>query len=560
MSVSRRVLLLPLVWIAALQPCAQSAPIGPGDSVALAAMAHAVVFERLPGSPIEQERSMLDSLYPASGARLLWSDQRQLSRQARELLDILASSESFGLRSGDYLANGLSASAPQLSGNPAASDWQQFDVRLSRAAIHLISHLHFGRIDPRTAGFELPRSHDTFNVATEVVALANAPTVVDTLRSMEPPFVHYALLQTALPQYRALAADPALTRLPRIDRRTLHAGDEYVGTPVLRRLLLALQDIAPAAAGATTDSSTLDAELVAGIRHFQARHGLTADGTLGPQTYLELTTPLAQRVRQIELTLERWRWLPTFDSPPIIVNIPQFRLYAFATAEDRGRDSLQMPVIVGQAYPRTQTPVFVGDMRYVIFRPYWDIPRSIMRREMLPHIQADIGYLSRNHLELVNGQSDNSPVVVPTREAVAALAAGKLRLRQQPGDDNALGPVKFVFPNTHDVYMHGTPAQHLFLQSRRAFSHGCIRVHDPVALARYVLRNTAGNWDEARILAAMRSSTPLRVEIRQPIHVMILYGTALATEAGPIDFFDDIYGQDRRLETLLGLSPLTGAK
>lgn len=555
----RRVLLL-LLWIAALQPRAQSAPIAPGDSVALAAVAHAVASERRSGSPIEQERSMLNSLYPVTGAHLLWSDQQRISRQSRELLAILSSSESYGLRPGDYLANGLDASSLQLSGKAAASDWQQFDVRLSRAAIHLVSHLHFGRIDPRTAGFELPRSHDTFNVAIEVVALANAPVVVDSLRAMEPPFVHYALLKTALAQYRALAADPTLTRLPGIGRHTLHAGESYVGAPALRRLLVALQDMAPEAAPVSTGSSTLDPQLVAGIRHFQSRHGLAADGSLGAQTYLELTTPLAQRVRQIELTLERWRWLPTFDSPPIIVNIPQFRLYAFATAEDRGRDSLQMPVIVGQAYPRTQTPVFVGDLRYVIFRPYWDIPGSIVRREMLQHIQADIDYLSRNHLELVNGQSDNSPVVVPTREAVAALAAGKLRLRQRPGEDNALGAVKFVFPNAHDVYMHGTPAQQLFLQSRRAFSHGCIRVNDPVALARYVLRDTAGNWDEARITAAMRSSTPLRVEIRRPIHVMILYGTALATEAGPIDFFDDIYGQDRRLETLLGLSPLTGAK
>jgi murein L,D-transpeptidase YcbB/YkuD len=348
--------------------------------------------------------------------------------------------------------------------------------------------------------------------------------------------------------------------LPSFGKRSVHAGEGYVGVPALRRLLIALEDMAAVATPATVASSRLDSELVAGIKHFQARHGLTADGSLGAQTYLELTTPLALRVRQIELTLERWRWLPTFDSPPIIVNIPQFRLYAFATAEDRALNALQMPVIVGQAYPRTQTPVFVGDLRYVIFRPYWDVPRSIVLREMLPRIQADIGYLPRNHLELVNGQSDSGPVVLPTRDAVAALAAGALRLRQRPGDDNALGLVKFVFPNTHDVYMHGTPARQLFLQSRRAFSHGCIRVNDPVALAQYVLRNTAGNWDEAKVTAAMQSNTPLRVEIKQPIRVMILYGTAVATEAGATDFFDDIYGQDRRLETLLGLSPVSGAK
>jgi murein L,D-transpeptidase YcbB/YkuD len=219
-----------------------------------------------------------------------------------------------------------------------------------------------------------------------------------------------------------------------------------------------------------------------------------------------------------------------------------------------------MPVIVGQTYSRTRTPVFVGDLQYVIFRPYWDVPRSIVVHEMLPRIRADADYLRRNNLELVDGQSDAGAVVAPTATTLAALAAGQLRLRQRPGDDNSLGLIKFVFPNAHNVYMHGTPAQRLFLLSRRAFSHGCIRVNDPVALARYVLRDTAGDWDDAKITAAMHASTSLRVELRESIRVMILYGTALATEAGATDFFDDIYGDDRKLETLLGLSPVSSAE
>jgi murein L,D-transpeptidase YcbB/YkuD len=179
---------------------------------------------------------------------------------------------------------------------------------------------------------------------------------------------------------------------------------------------------------------------------------------------------------------------------------------------------------------------------------------------MLPQIRADTDYLRRNNLELVNGQSDAGAVVAATPATVTALAAGQLRLRQRPGDDNSLGLIKFVFPNTHGVYMHGTPAQRLFLQSKRAFSHGCIRVSDPVALARYVLRDTAGSWDDAKITAAMHGGTPLRVELKEPIRVMILYGTALATEAGAVEFFEDIYGYDRKLETLLGLPPLNTAQ
>jgi murein L,D-transpeptidase YcbB/YkuD len=560
---SRTMMLIRLLlslWIATQAAPAQSTQNTEQGSATLPAAVDEIEAEPLPGSSVEHERAMLESLYAAPDALLLWSEHERLSRQARELLEILKSSEAYGLRPSDYGVDRLLASATELSNDSPAVDWAQFDVRLSRAAIRLITHLHFGRIDPRAAGFELMQSRGEFNVASVVAGIASAPKVTDAVMAIEPRFFHYALLKTALAQYRALAADPSLTQLPSFGKRTLHAGEGYVGAPALRRLLTALGDLAPAATADATSDLTLDASLISGLKHFQDRHGLTADGSLGAQTYQALTTPLAQRVRQIELTLERWRWLPPFDAPPIIVNIPQFSLFAFRTTEDRDVNVLQMPVIVGQTYSRTRTPVFVGDLQYVIFRPYWDVPRSIVVHEMLPQIRADAGYLRRNHLELVDGQSDAGAVVAPTATTLAALAAGQLRLRQRPGDDNSLGLIKFVFPNTHNVYMHGTPAQRLFLLSRRAFSHGCIRVNDPVALARYVLRDTAGDWDDAKITAAMHASTSLRVELTESIRVMILYGTALATEAGATDFFDDIYGDDRKLETLLGLSPVSSAE
>jgi L,D-transpeptidase YcbB len=553
--------LLFLIWIAAQLTLASSAQGTEQESGALAAAVREIEMEPLPGSSVEHERSVLESLYFAPAASLLWSEQKRLTKQTLELLDVLKSSDAYGLRPDDYGTSFLVVSATKLSGNSPVIEWQQFDIRLTRAAIRLITQLHFGRIDPRAVGFELTQPRAEFNVAIVVTGIASAPNVTDAVAGIEPHFVHYALLKAALAKYRALAVNSSLTVLPAIGKRTLHAGESYAGAPALRRLLTALTDLAPAAAPSSiSDLTLLDDSLFAGLQHFQNRHGLTADGSLGAQTYQALTTPLAQRVRQIELTLERWRWLSPFDTPPIIVNIPQFRLYAFATPEDHVVNAVQMPVIVGQTYARTRTPVFVGDLRYVIFRPYWDVPRSIVEHEMLPQIQVNTDYLLRNDLEIVNGQGDDAEVVAPTSAALTALAAATLRLRQRPGDNNALGLVKFVFPNTHDVYMHSTPAQHLFLQSRRAFSHGCIRVNDPVALARYVLRNTAGDWDDVKITAAMHASRPLRVELKEPIRVMILYGTALATEAGETDFFEDIYGHDRKLETLLGLSPVVEVK
>jgi murein L,D-transpeptidase YcbB/YkuD len=215
-----------------------------------------------------------------------------------------------------------------------------------------------------------------------------------------------------------------------------------------------------------------------------------------------------------------------------------------------------MDVIVGRTYSSLRTPVFAADMKYVIFRPYWDIPVSIMKHEMLPSIRTNPDYLRREHLEIVRGASDSATVLSPTRENIEALASGTLRLRQQPGADNALGLIKFMLPNAHNVYLHSTPAQRLFSQSRRAFSHGCIRVSDPVELAAYVLRNAPGSWTKETIAAAMNGSSTRHVNLAKSIPVMILYGTALATEDGSVLFFEDIYGHDRRLEQLLRLRPL----
>ena len=238
-----------------------------------------------------------------------------------------------------------------------------------------------------------------------------------------------------------------------------------------------------------------------------------------------------------------------------MVNIPEFRLFALHSAADREADMLRMDVIVGRTYPEMRTPVFVGDLKYVVFRPYWDVPRSIVVKEILPAIQRNPNYLDKNHFELVSGQRDDSPVMPNTPENIAALRASHLRLRQQPGPDNPLGPVKFLLPNDYNVYLHGTPAQHYFSASQRTFSHGCIRVSDPLSLAEYVLHNASGDWTRDTIEAAMNGDLNQRVKLNQSIPVMILYGTAMANEAGEVLFFNDIYSYDEKLEKLLGLAP-----
>lgn len=513
-------------------------------------------FSPLLGALEGDEAELVRAAYARGNSTFLWSAHGQPTQQARTIIGILAAADTFGLEPAEYAADLLTTNASQLNSQSSQTQTSQFDILLTRATLRFISHVHYGRIDPRAAGFELAESRNDLDVAATVAALASSLNAGEMVATAEPHFYHYALLKAALRLYRRLAANADLTKLAPGGRRTLHLGDTYTGTQALRELLVAERDLPADSAGAA--GQTLDSDLVKALMHFQLRHGLTADGTLGPATFAALTTPLAQRVRQIELTLERWRWLPAFTVPPIIVNIPEFRLFAFNTTADRAASILQMPVIVGQTYPSKRTPIFVGALKYVVFRPYWDVPRSITLHEILPALRLHADYLQRNNFEIVRGEGDDSPIVKPTPEAFAALAAGQLRVRQRPGDENALGLIKFLFPNSHNVYMHSTPAHQLFLASKRAFSHGCIRVSDPLALANYVLQKAPTPWDDSRIVAAMHADKSLRVELRESIPVFILYGTAMATEDGQVQFFEDIYGHDRKLETLLSLRPVNG--
>lgn len=496
-------------------------------------------------------RQALSRLYPLGRGALLWSEDGRPTVSAVAVLWQLKSADAYGLRSEDYARVPVREPGP-LTGDDELHDRAEFDVHLSEAVLRFVADLHYGRVDPRQAGFELASARKTLDLAAVARRLASTTDVARVVESVEPQFYHYRLLEEALAHYRALASQPDLTRLPPLTHR-LELGDAYCGAAALRRLLAAVGDLR--AASASSSAQTLDEALVEALRRFQARHGLEADGVLGRATFAALTTPLAHRVRQIELTLERWRWLPTFDSPPIIVNIPEFRLFAFRSTADRKADILQMDVIVGQTFPKLRTPIFAADLRYVIFRPYWDVPSSITRREILPALRADPGYLAAQHFEIVSGASDAAQPLPATPGNLRALAEGRLRVRQRPGPDNALGLIKFVLPNPYDVYLHSTPAHRLFGESRRAFSHGCVRVSDPVALAEQVLRNARGHWTREAIEAAMNGSTTQRVSLVSPIHVFILYGTVLASESGDVLFFEDLYGEDRKLERLLGLAP-----
>jgi L,D-transpeptidase YcbB len=255
---------------------------------------------------------------------------------------------------------------------------------------------------------------------------------------------------------------------------------------------------------------------------------------------------MSERAEALCLTLERLRWIPhNFTQPPILVNIPEFVLRAY---DAPGKLALMMRVVVGRAL-RTQTPVLEEKMKYVVFWPYWNVPPSILRGEIIPKISKDPAYIRKSNFEVTtySGQVVTDGMV--SEEVLAQLRAGKLMVRQKPGPKNALGLIKFIFPNDQNVYLHSTPSQSLFSESRRDFSHGCIRAEDPKALAVWVLRNNPGRTVE-RIDAAFKAEKQQQVNLKCQIPVLIIYGTAIAKENGQVFFFQDIYGYDKAMGKL----------
>ena len=339
------VLLVLAAYAGAQTPAAGTAP-PPALGVAPQQLERTV----LSGPAAPNEANLVRKVYERSGAALLWSARAEPTAQALQLIALLRNAADYGLRPDDYGDVLIATRAAALNAASTPDDWAGFDVLLTRAAVRLTIHLHYGRVSPQTVGFELAKSRDDLDVAAFVAGLPAAPNLKESMAAVEPHFEHYALLKAALAHYRQMAADPQLTRLPPYGAKSLRAGDAYAGAAALRRLLAAEGDLTAQpdtpAAPAGDAAQPLDPGLIEALKRYQSRHGLEPDGALGGATFKALTTPMAQRVRQIELTLERWRWLPAFDSPPIIVNIPEFKLFAFNTTSDSAASILQIPVIV----------------------------------------------------------------------------------------------------------------------------------------------------------------------------------------------------------------------
>jgi L,D-transpeptidase YcbB len=493
-------------------------------------------------------REQIKRLYESTNFAPLWTKEDAPTSQATYLIEAMRASRLKGLNPSDYGAEGLATQSKSLKAASAAAQ-ASFDATLTMATMRYISDLRIGRVNPKHLKFGIDvqsKKYDLPEFITQQVV--NAGDIQSVFDRIEPPYAGYRRIEGTLKQYLDLAAKGDGAKVP-AGTKTVAPGDTYAGTSELAARLRLLGDLPQ---GGSFDSYS--GALVEGVKHFQARHGLATDGKLDAATLRELNTPLSARVQEIDDALERWRWIPTeFQQPPVLVNIPEFRLRAYS--EDH-QLALAMNVVVGKAAP-TQTPIFTDDIRFIVFRPYWNVPPGILRRSVIPGITKSSGYIARERFEVTD--SSGRLVSGSSEDIVAGLRSGKYSIRQKPGPNNALGLIKFMFPNSHSVYLHSTPSTELFARSRRDFSSGCIRVEKPAELAAFLLRDQPDGqqpWTVARVQTAMDSGKDNRqVNLTVKVPVLILYVTAVAEEDGTVHFFDDIYGHDKRLNALLAKGP-----
>jgi L,D-transpeptidase YcbB len=488
--------------------------------------------------------------YDFNGESLWWVSGMEPTAQARQMIDLLLQADKKGLSAEDYDGprwNDRLAKLKPATRQPAEADAEKFDLALTVCAMRYISDLHIGKVNPKHFAFALDDESKKYDLAEFLKDhVVGSSDVAGALAQVEPQYPGYRRTMQALQTYMELAKKDDGEQLP-ATKKPIVPGDAYPGLPRLTRLLRLVGDL-PASANVPSDPAIYQGALVDAVKNFQRRLGRDPSGKIDAQTLADLNVPLSRRVRQMQLTLERWRWLPpSYQNAPIIANIPEFRLRAY---DKNFNIAVTMNVVVGKSYGGHDTPVFSNTMQYVVFRPYWDVPYSITKNEMIPHIVRDPSYLEEKGFEVVDSRQNVVSGGAVTPEILAQLRSGKLFVRQKPGPKNALGLVKFLFPNSYNVYMHDTPATEFFAKSRRDFSHGCIRLERPADLAAWVLRDNPG-WTPERIRAAMNGTTTQQVNIAHPIPVLILYATVIVLEDGVVHFYDDIYGHDADLEKVL---------
>jgi murein L,D-transpeptidase YcbB/YkuD len=492
---------------------------------------------------------LVQTFYDDRNFEVAWIVKNQPTAQARAFIAAFQDAAHKGLNPEDYDASLWSARLQKLAVKND-DDTATFDAAMTVNVMRYISDLRIGRVNPTHFNFDINTQDKKYDLPEFVSDNAvDADDVPKLIRSVEPDSDHYRSTEEVLAKYLDLAKKQAATPelqqpLPMVIKPVSVGGNYEALAPLATRLQLE-GDLATAPQ--FDGAPTFTEELSAGVKHYQERHGFTEDGKLTKETIASLNVPMSDRVRQLDDSLERWRWLPNeYVNPALMVNLPEFVLRGYGA--DHNLD-FTMKVVVGKVLGDHYTPVFTHDMKYLVFRPYWNVPFSIIKKELTPHLKkSGIGYLASKNFETVDSRGN------PVSPSVAQVERGGVIVREKPGPKNSLGLIKFMFPNDYDIYLHSTPAPQLFNRSRRDFSHGCVRVQKPEELAVWVLKrsNTPGDWDIGKIQEAMNTGKDNRtLGLKTPLPIAIFYLTANVEEHGDVHFFDDLYGYDKQLEAVL---------
>ena len=475
----------------------------------------------------------LQAIYQARDYEPLWVSGERPTSRARSLVSAIAKADAEGLRMRDYPLEELREALLRAyeDKDTRASEIADVDLRLTSLYLAYGSDMLIGRLDPDLVDGSWHigrRSAQADSVLKEAVLEEDFDAMLAKLR---PRHAQYGLLLEELNRMRALADSGGWEPL---GARPIRPTDSGERVEALRRRLVMAGDLDPDDA----DGVRFDDALTAAVASFRARHNLPAARGVDADMLRELDVPVEDRIHQIEINLDRMRWLPpAFQDRYVVVNIPDFHLFAF----DGGKEVLNMRVVVGEEY-QGATPVFADTLSTVVFQPEWNVPRSILVNEIIPKVKDREEWLEANNYEAVDSQGT---VVDPDDVDWDADSADfEWRVRQKPGTGNALGAVKFLFPNRFSIYMHDTPTQSTFEADRRAASHGCIRLQYPARFAEYVL-GPSGEWDADRIRQAMEGEETKSVSVEPAVPVFILYLTAFERD-GKIQFREDVYGKDRK--------------
>ncbi len=495
--------------------------------------------------------AIIQTFYDDRNFEVAWTRDGAPTATATAFIQQFQDAAAKGLIPEDYDAPRWAARVQTLN-DKSADAISLFDVAMTVNVMRYISDLHIGRVNPEHFNFDINVADKKYDLAEFVSDnVVDATDVPKLISSVEPDSEDYRKTEKALVHYLDLAkqqeqsaADP----LP-VVTKAVSVGDAY---PAAAALLTRLELEGDATAGAMIDAAsdkTFSAGLSDAVKNYQHRHGFTEDGKLTPQTIKSLNVPMTDRVAQLQDSLERWRWLPEpYLHARLMVNLPEFVLRGY---DPDHKLDFTMRVVDGKVMGQHETPVFTGMMKYLVFRPYWNVPVDIARNELVPHITANRGYLAGKNFEVTNNKG-----VVLTDYTAKEVAQGAVMVRERPGPKNSLGLVKFMFPNPYDIYLHSTPAVSLFEQTRRDFSHGCIRVQKPADLAAWVLQDQGGDWDLAKVQAAMNGGADNHtVSLKTPLPIVIFYLTARVDEDGQTDFFDDIYGYDASMQKVFAKGP-----